>query len=885
MLTWDDAKLEAALQSVRVGYGAGSPMATCALHKDAPLSLADLFEFVAPHLESRKHASGDDVCAIVLAILSQRKTPGRSRVEALKQLLDEIGEGEVTQAWICQAAVTGPTYDFEVGPFRMCGFSPDEFLGRAGGSVTPTPEAEKLLKLQTDKLSVMGRPVRTGMLDLASLDDRRRIPGRESLRKSYLAALCHELWLTFERDFLAAQELPLALGAPLFRILLPMPQAYGVLSLARSGATTELIGVTEDPDPFRSRSPFLDPGPPVAQPCKFLRVYDRFIEAFRQARVRGGENRPLGSLILLFSAIEGLLGEERDITEAVARRLAVLAAPDEPGRVYSKVKKLYDARSRILHGDRSSDSAFPTAEIEEFCRVAASSLFARARIDAEGAVLDGFLDRWRAELDARWYATKAGCTVLPEAEQASSTERTAKGEPVSICVVDNRITPIFEGLLRSIRFSTPPEGERDPFKKETMIRSETAADEVVAWWRPDGHYTLEQLIKKVHRAVRKAAATVPEEFARALICLAVESSKRPASRLELLNDLLAKLTRADVNQIAILDFNAERRNVEVFGAFEIGEYAQEWMEHQCGSWDFSGRYSPQLAGRITIRRKRFSGVGIDYEGAIGKPRRGSLAYECLDSCFRVLADGYRHQFWSEFDRQQGYRILEGAPPVDGRHLQNGRRFDFVTIFRELGSTRARWVAPLRKSAFRIRHPDPSTLAVPMRELRDSGLLEGETAFGSSIRAVARVMAYEYECRADHRFNDALVYSVIALETGLKGRQGRTEDVPRRVAILTGNDEDVTEIFKLRHAIVHGTDRVTSEEECKLARSLADRVFRGMLAAFRNDPSRGLQDFPESWLRDLDYLWFRERSGRRLLEDEVERAGASVSRGSETAFRR
>jgi hypothetical protein len=69
------------------------------------------------------------------------------------------------------------------------------------------------------------------------------------------------------------------------------------------------------------------------------------------------DNQPNNAvgLALSITAIEALLGEKgRDLTKALSENIAVLLEPDlaKRGKACDFVKKLYDIRSRVLHGER-----------------------------------------------------------------------------------------------------------------------------------------------------------------------------------------------------------------------------------------------------------------------------------------------------------------------------------------------------------------------------------------------------------------------------------------------------------------------------------------------------------------------------------------------------
>lgn len=114
-------------------------------------------------------------------------------------------------------------------------------------------------------------------------------------------------------------------------------------------------------------------------------------------------------------ALDLLFGERDSSVDSTCRRAAVVTHQHlnlSPKATIKKMKTLYDARSRYVHGGQQIDKQ-SVGQVEEVCVIVLSTLM-RARWLGEQVDDPGFIEKWLKGLDFLWSAHEAQRVVNAE---------------------------------------------------------------------------------------------------------------------------------------------------------------------------------------------------------------------------------------------------------------------------------------------------------------------------------------------------------------------------------------------------------------------------------------------------------------------------------------
>jgi hypothetical protein len=393
-----------------------------------PLTMSALLRRLAKELAAKGHPSNDRISKIILGIFTYLRGSG-SAVQILNELLDGIGPVDCTQYLVAPFSPLPGTVPFVLSRFRVglldiermrywcrkvdCDFFeryPREFANCFAIESEHTPVRILQVREVVLKAGDRGSPIPRPLLD------------------AYFNAMTEALRSLFEQEFLAAQEVLVAAGAPLLDVSDPkMIFNFSFVALYCSNSAAPPWGyfcplnmaptmdwanadrrIPQTSEILKARFGFEALGP--EEIFAAIRMFSKFVTRAVKHETHGQLDEAFLHSVI---ALDLLLGSRDENTQTVCRRAAVLVSVDR-GCSFSDalalMKDFYEARSRYVHagnpvGDEALNRLKPviTTVFETLMRLQQKPK------NRTG----GFTSRWCKHLDYAALALETGRALSP----------------------------------------------------------------------------------------------------------------------------------------------------------------------------------------------------------------------------------------------------------------------------------------------------------------------------------------------------------------------------------------------------------------------------------------------------------------------------------------
>lgn len=396
--------------------------------ENSDLGLERVLAKIVDCLKEANHPANLDLAATISAIFAHTETNGSSAVERFNRVFLEVVASDLTQVAIIRY-VDLPSYQFQVGPFTIGPFNPENLAYRCKKSGSDYFERyEKQLRKLPFSIERRFRSVPVvfwhRLLGIGpkewtapagwSVTD-------ETSLKTAIQAVEHYFDQTSALNFTlmleelsAVQEIPTALGSGTFAVS-PLHhllggctvsvylniggEKIGFVSASSASSLNINMGGGNEGIPFTEaylREKFQFVCPNGSEIHQSLKSFCRFLAL-------GVEHKAAGRLAEGFLhhviALDLLLGEASGSSASVSSRCAALthrALGQSFALVEKEIQSIYKARSKYVHeGKQPEPNLFPTVQ-----RVAREVAFCLLRLQThEDSKLEGFTGRWFKEID------------------------------------------------------------------------------------------------------------------------------------------------------------------------------------------------------------------------------------------------------------------------------------------------------------------------------------------------------------------------------------------------------------------------------------------------------------------------------------------------------
>lgn len=393
------------------------------------LTSTALLRRLTKELAAKAHPCNDSLARIVLGIFVHLRGVG-SAVTVLNNLMDTIDEVDCTQYLVAPFGPLPGTVPFKIGRFHVGLLDIDRM--RYWCKKVDCDFFQRYPQAFSNCFAIEGAhtPVRILQIgDLVKQAGDAGAPIPRPLLDAYFDALTEELRNQFEQEFLAAQEVLVAAGAPLLdvsdaRMILNFSFVALYYAKSASKAWGYFCPLNMAPkmdwakadrrfpraaEMLKSRFGFEALG--TAEIFADIRTFCKFVTRAVNHEVHNQLDEAFLHSVI---ALDLLLGSPDENTQTVCRRAAVLVSVDRGcpfAEALALMKKIYDARSRYVHAGTPVREQSLT-DLKPVITTVFEMLM-RLQQKPENRS-EGFRSRWCKHLDFAGIALETGRELSPE---------------------------------------------------------------------------------------------------------------------------------------------------------------------------------------------------------------------------------------------------------------------------------------------------------------------------------------------------------------------------------------------------------------------------------------------------------------------------------------
>jgi hypothetical protein len=383
-----------------------------------------------------------------------------------------------------------------------------------------------------------------------------------------------------------------------------------------------------------------------------------------------------------------------------------------------------------------------------------------------------------------------------------------------------------------------------------------------------GGITLKGFTKKI-KELLESNNHITEDNIVYLITACVVYASAGADRLAVFQRVLESIENFTTSHFIFGWEMAEEQRWRAHG-YSFGTLNSQVLKSRCrraGS-DFFERYNQQINSRFCIESREFTRRRIDFSRLFIQLYVNHTSFEHLVLLYNeALSAIHIEEMWDDLDRTQLVSSVFNKNIFDVESYKSsdyGKNFMAVTVYLNKSQDREGYVVPNAKRQL-------SFLIIPTRKLLEDhiklsdelGVSDFEKSeFGRTINTFSEFIRQAIRFSNIQRYNDALLYCMIALENIFSEKNNATEKTCARVAALTHlrmdggktyfeANAELKKLYEARSRFVHAGESCDSALADKII-EYARELLKSMIYLYHNKENQDSGAIVK-WVKELEVI--------------------------------
>jgi hypothetical protein len=383
-----------------------------------------------------------------------------------------------------------------------------------------------------------------------------------------------------------------------------------------------------------------------------------------------------------------------------------------------------------------------------------------------------------------------------------------------------------------------------------------------------GEITLKGFTKKIKELLESKNHITEDEIVYLITACVVYASVR-ADRLAVFQRVVESIENFTTSHFIFGWEMAEEQKWRAHG-YSFGNLNSQVLQSRCrraGS-DFFDRYNLHTNNRFCIESREFTRRRIDFSRLFFQLYVSNASFEHLVLLYNEsLSAIHIEDMWDDLDRTQLVSSVFNKNIFDVESYKAsdyGKNFMAVTVYLNKSKDKEGYVVPNAK-----RHL--SLLMIPTTNLIEQHIIFSDefgisdcekSEFGRTINTFSEFIRQAIRFSNHMRYDDALLYCMIAFETVFSEKNHATEKTCARVAALTHlriyggkpyteANAELKKLYEVRSGFVHrgeSCDSLLAEKVIEYAKE----VLKSMLYLYHKEESRDTGAV-DQWVKDLEII--------------------------------
>jgi len=420
---------------------------------------------------------------------------------------------------------------------------------------------------------------------------------------------------------------------------------------------------------------------------------------------------------------------------------------------------------------------------------------------------------------------------------------------------------------------------------ELGIRQEESA--ISLWYRNDAGIKFDSLIDKLEKTFTYHSHPNNREIILIILCIYSMIKKDVEQAVDVLNDVLSKITSVDVSQFHITSADAIEGFTIEYDNFIVGKLNSDRLSYRCkkADSDYYEKYSNRLDGNFAVERKFFISSVINWTQLIDLKTytpTHDLAARLVTGYFFSISKLLFESFWDDFVKdQQLFNATKGYFLDPYQVLLISTYHSSVTIFLNIGHEQHGFISPSGGTEIVL---GGLNQAIP--EIKNELLLDYSfSGFDTKNKVHNYLKLYTlYISKAKRhlyhgRYEESFLSFMVALELLLGEKGQSTKSITEKASLLTHNQcnrsytdqkKVLEKLYDIRSKYVHEGSKI-DETQIHPLDKITQLVLRVLFELQKPTNSPDIFSL-KKWFKEIQFSISCIETNREVSCEEYRRIG-------------